>query len=277
MKNNSVSIILPTYNGAVFIEKAIQSVTAQTYTNWELLVIDDGSIDDTQSIVRAYEVSDPRIKYTRNESNLGIQKTLNKGLAMAQGIYIARIDDDDRWHDTEKLQKQVAHIEQNPSCVLVGTGVVVIDECEKEVVRYLVPETDQAIRSQLLGKNCFVHSSVLFRKDIAQGVGGYDETTATRHVEDWDLWLRLGTKGMLANLPTYSVSWMLRNGNISSINKLAQFKKGIALAQKYKKYYSGYKASLMRSYARYVIYGVVMNTPIKSLLTKGIAWYKKHW
>ena len=141
----SISIVLPTYNGARTIAQAVESVLAQTHAGWELLVVDDGSTDGTAVLVAGYVAKDSRIRYLKSEANMGIQKTLNKGLHEAQGKYVARIDDDDVWIDAGKLAAQLAYMEANPACVLVGTGVVVADGEGKELFRYLLPETDVEI------------------------------------------------------------------------------------------------------------------------------------
>ncbi len=272
---NLVSIILPTYNGEKYIKRAIESVLSQTFSNWELLVIDDGSIDNTKSIVRVY--NDKRIIYLKNEVNLGIQKTLNKGIREAKGEYIARIDDDDIWCDKDKLQKQVEFLEMNTDHILVGTGVIVVDEKNKELLRYVVPQSDTEIRSKILGKNCFVHSSVLFSKDAALKFGGYDESQNTRHLEDYDLWLKLGTIGMFHNLPIYAVRFTQREGSLSSLNKKEQFKKNLQLVHKFKNKYPNYLGALIRSYARIIIYGFILKSPIKFSLNRLIKFYKENW
>jgi glycosyltransferase involved in cell wall biosynthesis len=272
-----VSIILPTYNGGKYIERAIESIIAQSFSSWELLVIDDGSVDNTKDIVDEYSIKDNRIIYLKNEVNLGIQKTLNKGLREAKGEYIARIDDDDEWIDKDKLQKQVEFLSNNQNHVLVGTGVIVIDEKGTELFRYLLPEKDKDIKKKILGKNCFVHSSVMFRKNLALSLGGYDELKDTRHIEDYDLWLKLGTVGNLANLPIYAVKFTLREGSISSTNKTEQFKKNINLAKKYKDKYPNYFGALFRAYARIIVYGFILKSPIKFSLNRLIKFYKENW
>lgn len=270
-----VSIILPTYNGARFLRRAIESVIAQTYTAWELLVIDDGSIDDTPAILAELQQTDSRIRYIKNTYNLGIQKTLNKGIKESKGVYIARIDDDDVWAQVDKLEQQVSFLEENPEYVLVGTGVILIDETEKEIMRYFLPETDHAIRTGLLAQNRFVHSSVLFRKDTVIELDGYSESVEVRHVEDYDLWLRLGMKGMLANIPQYAVKFTVREGSISGSNKIDQFYKNIALIKKYKAYYPHHTSAIIRSYIRIFIYGFLVNTPLKGMINWGIGFYKR--
>lgn len=273
----SVSIILPTHNGAKYIKRAIGSVVAQTFSDWELLVINDGSTDETENIIKEYVNKDARIIYLKNEINLGIQKGLNRGLKEAKGEYIARIDDDDEWVDKDKLKKQIEFLEKNKEYVLVGTGVIVVDEDGQELLRYLLPETDKDIRGKILAKNCFVHSSVMFKKDTTLTFGGYDESKDTRHIEDYDLWLKLGTIGMFANLLIYGVKFTQRMGSISSVNKLEQFRKNINLAKKYKNNYPNYFGSLIRSYLRIVVYGFILRSPIKFTLNKVIKFYKENW
>ncbi len=271
-----VSIILPTYNGAERIKEAIKSVLEQSYTNWELLVIDDGSKDNTREIVENLVKNEQRIKYLRNEINLGIQKTLNKGLREAGGVYIARIDDDDVWIDKNKLEKQVEFLENNKEYVLVGTGVVVVDEKNKVLFRYLLPIKDIDIRNKILSKNCFVHSSVVFRKDAVLKCAGYSESEDTKHIEDYDLWLNLGTLGKFANLGTHSIRFTLRAGSLSSKNKLEQFKKILKLIKNYKNIYPNYYRALFRSTARLIIYGFILKLPIKITLNKFIKFYKEN-
>lgn len=251
-----ISIILPTYNGEHYIKRAIGSVISQTFSKWELIIIDDGSVDDTKRIVKEYSNKEARIIYIKNETNLGIQKTLNRGLKEAKGDYIARIDDDDEWIDKEKLQKQFEFLENNNSYVLVGTGAIVVNETEKELFKYLLPETDQEIRNKLLMKNCFIHSSVLLRKNSVLNFSGYDESIESKHLEDYDLWLKLGTIGKLANLHMYGIKFTMRDDSISSNNKLEQFRKDLILIKKYKNKYPKYFESIIFGYSRLFFYKI---------------------
>jgi len=277
MATSLVSIILPTYNGSRFLKRSIESVIAQTYTAWELLVINDGSTDDTPAILAELQQIDSRIRYIKNIYNLGIQKTLNKGIKEARGVYIARIDDDDVWAETDKLEQQISFLEENPEYVLVGTGVIQIDEQGQEIVRYLLPETDHSIRTGLLAQNRFVHSSVVMKKDTLIELDGYSESPEVRHVEDYDLWLRMGTKGMLANLPLYGVRLTIQSSSISGANKIDQFYKNISLIKKYKEYYPGFSTSILLGYARIILYRFLMNSQLKGLMKWGIRIYKKHF
>lgn len=270
-----VSIILPTHNGSKWISRSIKSVISQSYADWELLVIDDGSTDETASVVSGFAVQDTRIKYIKNEVNMGIQKTLNKGLNMAIGPYIARIDDDDTWCDNDKLKKQVEFLDSNADHILLGTGVVMVDENGAELFRYLLPETDAEIKSKILGKNYFVHSSVIFRKDKVLEVGGYGEGEDAKHFEDYDLWLRIGHLGKFANLPIYATAYTVRSGSISVKNRLYVFRKLLSHMNKYKKQYRNYYPVLILSYLRYFLYSIYLMIPRKIKLNKVIKLYKK--
>ncbi len=257
-----VTILMPTYNGAQWIKKAIESVLDQSYVDWELLVLNDGSNDSTELIVSQIAQNDPRVRYLKNEDNLGIQKTLNKGINESKGEYIARIDDDDRWTDINKLKNQVEFLEENKDYVLIGTGAILIDEEGKELSKFLMPQKDKDIKRKILSKNCFIHSSVLFRKEVALIVGGYDESGGTRHVEDYDLWLNLGTKGKFSNLGSHSVSLMQREGTISNSNRINQAKRVLVLIRKFKNIYPNFLIGYLISVARLVFFFVQKIIPL---------------
>jgi len=270
-----VSVILPTFNGSRFVRDAIESIQQQDFQDWELIVVDDGSRDATEEIVKKLSLVDKRIRYLKNQQNFGIQKSLNRGLQEARGEYIARIDDDDTWIDPEKIKKQVEFLDSHPAYVLVGTGTVVANEKGKELYRFLNLETDEEIRNRLLAKNCFTHSSVLFRKAAALKFGGYSEDPSVRHIEDYDLWLKLGTIGKLANLPIYGTRFMLRKGAISSKNKIDQFRKAISLARKYRQVYPRYWQALFWDCLRLIFYGLFSFLPLAFVKNKIAKWYKE--
>jgi glycosyltransferase involved in cell wall biosynthesis len=260
--NKLITIILPTYNGGKYIKKAIESVLSQSFLDWELLIIDDGSSDNTQEIVQDFIYKNKRISYFKNEVNLGIQKSLNKGLKEAMGEYIARIDDDDEWTDKNKLKKQVEFLDNNPGYVLVGTGAVVVNEDGKEIIRYLLPETDQEIRNRLLIKNCFIHSSVLFRKETVLKFNGYSEGEDVKYLEDYDLWFKLGTVGKLANLQEWSINFMMREGSTSSKNKIDQLRKNLLLIKKYKSNYPNHSKAKILGNLRVCFYRISNLIPL---------------
>lgn len=274
-RNIKVSIIMPTYNGSNFIDRAIESVKSQNFVDWELLVIDDGSIDQTGKIIEGYRAKDLRIVYLKNENNLGIQKTLNRGLKEARGEYIARIDDDDEWIDKDKIGKQVSFLDNNKDCGLVGiSGIVVVDKNRRELYKYKLPIDDKKIKNRILSKNCFVHSSIMFRKAHVLELMGYDESITVKHIEDYDLWLKIGLKYNLYNLPGFGVAYMMRSNSISSKNKIEQFQKNILLIKKYKDKYPGYLSSLIQVYLKSLILNIFNIIP-SSFKNKILKKYKE--
>ena len=209
------------------------SVVAQEFAEWELVVIDDASKDESDMIGRKAADSDSRIRYVRNKENLGLQRTLNLGLGLCAGEFIARIDHDDEWCDVRKLSAQLRFFDAHLDHVLVGTGAIVTDQGGIEMVRYLLPGSDEEIRKRMLFKNCFVHSSVLFKRDLTIELGGYSEDSEVRHIEDYDLWLRLGKEGKMANLPTCAVRLHSLEDGISASNRLDQARKFLKLSRKH--------------------------------------------
>lgn len=212
-----VSVLITTCNRANYLDRCLSSVLSQNFKDYELLIMDDQSEDDTESVVKKYEPLfniGANYRHIRNEPRLGYQRSLNRGLREARGDYIARLDDDDAWVDADKLRQQVEFLDTHPEYVLVGTGVIVVGENGTELSRKFLPERDDEIRERMLQENCFVHSSVVFRKSAAMEFGGYIEPEDPFYSEDHDLWLKLGTVGKLTNLPVYGVAYTGRNRGI---------------------------------------------------------------
>lgn len=261
-----ISIIFPTYNSAHTIARAVRSVLAQSYTNWELLVIDDGSTDTTESVVR--EFVDPRIMYIKQEQNLGLQKTLNHGLALAKGEYIARIDADDLWNNPKKLETQVLFLKSHPDYVLVGTGIITMDTDGVELTRTLLPETNEAIRARMLSKNCFAHASVLFRKEV----GEYSEEGVVQHAEDYELWMRAGLLGKMANIPQYMTTLTVAPSTITARNRATQARRILGIAYKYKTKYPNVLGGIIIASMRYIFFLIAQYIPFPKKL---LYWIQK--
>jgi len=241
-----VSIILPTFNRAHLLSNAIKSVLNQTFRDFELIVIDDGSTDSTENVVKNF--FDERIKYLKNNQNLGLQKSLNIGLNYSRGKYIARIDDDVEWIDSDKLKKQIKFLEKNREYVLIGTFGIVEKNGKQKL--WKLPREDEEIRKNILAKNCFIHFSVVFKKDAVLEVGGYDESGSTCYAEDYDLWLKLGQKGKFANLPFFGVKFRISGDQISVKKRIEQIENTFRVARKYRKYYPNYYRALIKHYAK---------------------------
>ncbi|MCE1166103.1 MAG: glycosyltransferase [Bacteroidetes bacterium] len=237
--NPVVSIILPTYNRLSWLLKSINSVMEQSIKNWELLVIDDISSDGTKEKMEELCAEDKRIKYHRLPvtKEPGISKFLNFGINNSKGKYIARLDDDDRWCDKDKLAKQVGFMEKNTEYVLVGGGVIAINDKEEEIFRYLENETDEAIRKKALLSNPMTHPTVLFRKDVAVNIGGYNKLA---YAEDWDFWLRMGTYGKMYNFPEYFAYYLMAGQNISLRNQRGAARMIFEILRAHKNNYPNY-------------------------------------
>jgi len=198
MRSPRVSVLLSVYNGAAFVGEAIESILEQTFSDFELLVIDDGSTDASLEIVTRYR--DPRVHVIRNESNLGLTRSLNIGLASARGEFVARQDADDLSH-RERMRRQVDFLDANPEVALLGTQTAATRNGRATRVRGWPKATGSlAIRWQLMFDSPFVHTSVMFRRRIVwDELGGYDESFRTS--QDFELWSRLAARYELSNLP----------------------------------------------------------------------------
>lgn len=246
-----VSIITITHQGRdQYLREMIACVKKQTYTDWELIVIDNGSYDDTASLIEAEAAADERFVYLKNEHDPGISAARNQGLKAARGEFLAVLDSDDLWADKNKLKKQIAYLETHPNCAVVGTSVIVIDENGKELKRYQNPEQPEQIKKHILYKNPLAHSSVLMRKGAALHVGGYDENLP--YLEDYDLWLRMGALWQLANLPGFMTKYRQHQSNVTKKSILGMLKLNISLLRKYHAYYP----NVILAYARRTVRAV---------------------
>jgi glycosyltransferase involved in cell wall biosynthesis len=239
-----VSILLPTYNGAKYVSKAVDSVLAQSYQDWELIVIDDASADNIIDIIKDYAGKDKRISFEQNKKNLGLPGNLNKGILMSSGEYIARIDQDDAWIDEGKLEKQVKFLDNHPDFVLIGTGYRIVDSRGAHIRDVAPIADDRSIRKNILSFNPFGHATVVFRKDPAIKIGGYNPNI--RYGEDYDLWLRLGRKGMMANIPEISMQYLVSDGMSNKHNRWKQAKFHMGLLFKYGMNYPGLLRAIVR-------------------------------
>lgn len=207
----SVSIILPVYNGADWIQRGIQSVLEQTFTDFELIVIDDGSVDRSWDVISTF--SDKRIIATR-QSNHGLAATLNIAAKSARASYIARQDQDDLSFRL-RLEKQVEFLNDHPDVGMVGTSAEVwIGDAKTE--RLLQHSTeDVSIKFDLLFDNPFVHSSVMIRRNVFEKIGGYCEDKSRQPPEDYELWSRVAREFKVANLSELLLAYREVPGSMS--------------------------------------------------------------
>ena len=197
-----VTVLLPVFNGGDLLEATLQSVLRQTFSDFEVLAIDDASTDGTSERLRA--IRDPRVRVLTNESNLGLTRSLNRGLADARGELIARQDADDLSAPT-RLEKQLGFLRAHPEVQLLGTSAWRLRANGKVFGANDLPSTHQAIRWTSATDNAFLHTSVMFRRDVIRGgFGGYDEDFPI--CQDYELWNRVAAEHPVANLPERLVS-----------------------------------------------------------------------
>lgn len=187
-----VSVILPVYNAAAYLKESIDSILAQTFTDFEFVIINDGSTDRSEGIIKEY--NDERIKYYKNEGNKGLIYTLNKAIDVAEGAFIARMDADDIALP-QRLQEQVAWLRERPATDIVASFSDEIDGSGTSVGYFAADRktvTAKQIRNKLPVHNCLTHPTVLGRALVFKH---YKYSYTQPNIEDYDLWLRLSADG----------------------------------------------------------------------------------
>lgn len=204
-----ISVLLPVFNSEQYLNDTINSVLSQTFTNFEFIIINDGSTDASKSIIDSY--SDDRILLINNEKNLGLIKTLNKGLSVCGGKYIVRMDSDDIMLKT-RLEEQLMFMEKHPEVIASGTALRRIGSSSGS---YFPPTTDKLIRETLFLGSPIPHPTAIIRRDILCKYNiEYDINYL--HVEDYELWYRLSSYGKLANLDRRLLLYRISETQIST-------------------------------------------------------------
>jgi glycosyltransferase involved in cell wall biosynthesis len=204
-----VSVVMTMYNEARFVEEALGSILEQTFRDFELIVVDDGSTDTSAALVEQCE--DPRVRLVR-QSNQGLASALNSGIREAKAPWVGRHDADDI-SSPDRLALQFARLEAVPELVLLGTNAVLTDEEGAAILTTDYPEDDASLRQILFeGVNPFNHGSVVFRREAALAAGLYREEFSQS--QDYDLWLRLSEHGLLGNLGQPLYRWRMRRGGV---------------------------------------------------------------
>ncbi len=209
-----LTVLLCVYNGEAYVAAAVRSILLQTFRDFEFLIIDDASTDRTPEILAGFR--DPRIRIVRNEKNLGLTASLNRGLELAQGEFIARQDADDLSHP-ERLARQLNFLHAYPGVAAVGAQARLIDGSGRSQGRKDFPLGYRSIWWAHLFDNALAHSAVTFRKAPVVEAGGYDESF--RASQDYDLWSRLGERHMLANLPERLVTLRILDTSVTRTHR----------------------------------------------------------
>lgn len=223
-----ITVLMPVYNCDLYINEAIDSILNQTFTDFEFIIIDDASTDKTVDVIKTY--SDKRIKLIVKPLNTGYTNSLNYGLQVAKGEYIARMDGDDI-SLPERFEKQVAYLEVNSDTVVCGTTFSIIGT---DVV-VTIPEMNEAIKLTSLRGNCIAHPSVMMRKSVFDKFAIlYDFTKEP--AEDYDLWVRILAIGKIYNLQDVLLRYRVHNSQVSQKRKMQQIQSALESRLKLLKY-----------------------------------------
>lgn len=213
MKKNVVTVLMSVYKeDENWMRASIESILNQTYSDFDFIIINDNpdrTLND--NIVEFYAMKDSRIRYYKNDTNIGLARTLNKGLQLAKGKYIARMDADDISMPT-RLAKQIQYMESNPDCVVCGTKYKIMGKPWKRIDNICV-DSDSA-KAQLVLSTCFGHPTVMIRKEVLD-LNGLKYDIAYDNAEDYKIWADLSWYGSFYNIPENLLEYRLNYGGVS--------------------------------------------------------------
>jgi glycosyltransferase involved in cell wall biosynthesis len=203
-----ISVVLPVLNGQAYLQEAVDSILEQTFSNFELICIDDGSTDDGVFIME--RIRDPRWKLVRHKKQKGLSYSLNEGIRIARGKYVARMDSDDICHP-RRFERQVQFLNRNPKVDVLGTWAKTLGARREQTWRY--PEDNARIQAELLFNSAIVHSSVMLRRArfVQRGIA-YD--VGVQRAQDYELWTRPAAGLRFANLPEALLTYRLHSGQV---------------------------------------------------------------
>jgi len=223
-----LSVVMPVYNAGAVVREAIESILKQTFGDFEFIVVDDGSTDDSAEILREYASRDDRIRLYTQE-NHGLIASLNRYCRLANGRYIARMDADDISLPT-RLEKQFRFLEDHPEIGVLGTWIQDIDERGIPGTAWPVPSDPAVIQWFLMFGNCIAHASVMMRREVLERAGYYRPNAL--HVEDYDLWIRVSEFTSVAILPEVLLYYRLLPQSVSGRNRELQNQHTLQLRRK---------------------------------------------
>jgi glycosyltransferase involved in cell wall biosynthesis len=213
--NLKISVVLAVYNGEKYLKEAIDSVLFQTFTDFELVIINDGSTDSTSGIILGYR--DPRIVYLENETNKGLIYSLNRGLSVSRGKYIARMDGDDVAL-SKRLQLQYDYLETHPEIGICGSNIEAFFSTKRKSMIVRFPETDELIRAFILFQSPFCHPAVMMRKELIEK-NNLRYPGEFLHAEDYALWIALLKYTKAYNIPQTLLRYRIHEKSITASTK----------------------------------------------------------
>lgn len=223
-----VSVLMAVKDGEKYLREAVDSILSQTFSNFEFIIVDDGSQDGSAPLLAEY--SDPRIVLLKNQTSIGLTKSLNLGLEKARGEYIARMDADDI-SLPERLAVQVNYLNEHLEVDVLGTAVTLIDDQKNPSLDIFFPKEYDLIKWHLCFSNPIVHSSSMMRHSAVLRHHGYDASIPCS--QDYDLWWRISSDGKLENLDQILVLLRKHSLQVTNLNRNEQFEMGLNIVQKH--------------------------------------------
>lgn len=203
-----ITVLMPVYNGAKYLKETIDNVLSQTFRDFVFLIINDGSTDETELVIQSY--SDDRIKYLKNEANLGLVKTLNKGIDMVETEFLARMDADDLWVET-KLEKQIEVLDRRPEIGICGTSIRKFGTYEAD---FIFPQNNEELKVGFLFYCCMSHPSVVFRMSFLKNTG-LRYRPDYFPAEDYKMWVDALSSTQIYNIPEILVFYRQHDSQIT--------------------------------------------------------------
>ena len=211
----AVSVILPAYNCGKYIGRAIDSMLRQTFPDFELIIVNDGSTDNTEQIIHSF--NDPRLIHVKNAKNEGLINSLNRAIELSRGKYLARMDGDDI-SQPERLEKQKRYLDQNRDISVVATTIEFINEQEEKTGEWNLDRQTIApgqIKRAMLKQNCIAHPTVMMRSEIIKEL---KYQPYQKNIEDYDLWLRVLSRGhKIAKIDEPLLLYRIHGNSITSL------------------------------------------------------------
>ena len=226
--NPLVSVVLPVYNAENFLVEAVESILTQTFNNFEFIIIDDCSTDNSWKMIQEYAQKDDRIIAVKNDVNLKLSKTLNKGISLSKGKYIARMDADDI-SMPDRFEKQISFLEANDK--IIGSNIILIDE-DNKILGYRKYQVDNMnIKQKIFYFSPFAHPAIVLRSSCLKKAGDYNDYF--NPAEDYELYFRMGKYCDFANIDHDLLKYRIINNSMTTGNTSNMEKKTIEVRDQY--------------------------------------------
>jgi len=229
MNNPKISVVMPNYNRGAFLPEAIESILNQTFRDFEFIIIDDGSVDNSWEIIQKYSEKDTRIRAFKNDKNYHIVYTRNRGISLSETDLIAFLDSDDVAMP-ERLEIQLEFMKNNLDCGVCGSNFEIINEKSELTGHKKFPENDDDIKKSFFFFNPFGQNTVIIRKRCFDEVGLYNDEY--RNAEDLDMWMRIGSKYALHNIQKELVKYRVHRDNSIFKNQKRMIRSTLKLRKK---------------------------------------------